>query len=50
MPNGLPELVGIRDVVNTARLTDLDLIATLSGQTLSNAFIRGVREQLVKNR
>lgn len=50
MPNGLPELVGIRDIINTARLTDLDLIATLAGQTLSNAFIRGIREQLVKNR
>ena len=50
MPNGLPELVGIRDILNTARLTDLDLIATLSGVSLSNAFVRGVREQLVKNR
>lgn len=50
MPNGLPALVGVRDILNTARLTDLDLIATLSGVTPANAFIRGIREQLVKNR
>jgi hypothetical protein len=50
MPNGLPELVGVRDIINTARLTDLDFIATLSGVTLANGFIRGIREQLVKNR
>jgi hypothetical protein len=50
MPNGLPELVGPRDIINTARLTDLDLIATLSGQTLTNAFVRAIRSQLVKNR
>src|SRR5207247_2494905 len=50
MPNGLPELVGIRDVINTTRLTDLDLIATQAGKTLTNAFIRGILEQLVKNR
>jgi len=50
MPNGLPELVGVRDIINTARLTDMDLIATLSGVTLTNGFIRGIREQLVKNR
>jgi hypothetical protein len=49
-PNGLPELVGVRDIVNTARLTDLDLIATLSGQTLTNAFTRAIRRQLVVNR
>lgn len=50
MPNGLPELVGVRDVLNTARLTDLDLITTLSGVTLTNGFTRGIRHQLVKNR
>ncbi len=49
-PNGLPELVGIRDIINTARLTDLDLIATLSGQTLTSAFVRGIRRQLSVNR
>lgn len=49
-PQGLPELVGVRDIINTARLTDLDIIATLSGATLTNAFFRGIRSQLVKNR
>lgn len=48
--NGLPELVTTRDVINTARLTDLDFITTLQGVTLTNAFFRGVRQQLVRNR
>jgi hypothetical protein len=49
-PMGLPELVGTRDIINTARLTDLDLVTTLSGVTLSTGQVRTIREQLVANR
>lgn len=49
-PMGLPELVGTRDVLNTARLTDLDIITTLAGVTPVSAQCRTIREQLVANR
>lgn len=47
---GLPELVSTRDILNTARLTDLDFIATLSGVTLNGGQVRVIKEQLVANR
>ena len=50
MPLMLPELVGIRDTLNTARLTDLVTRITLSGVTLDNGFLRTIKEQLVANR
>lgn len=51
IPNGMPELPGSRDIINTARLTDLDIISTLSsGLTLVSAQARTIREQLVPNR
>ncbi len=50
-PMGTPELVGTRDIINTARLTDLDLITTLSGVALAGTSQRRtIREQLVANR
>jgi hypothetical protein len=49
-PMGLPELVGTRDIINTARLTDMDIITTLSGVTLATGQMRTIREQLVANR
>jgi hypothetical protein len=47
---GLPELVTTRDALNTARLTDMKLIYTLSGVTLNNGNLRTIKEQLVANR
>jgi hypothetical protein len=47
---GLPELVSTRDILNTARLTDLDFVTTLSGVTLSSGQARVIKEQLVANR
>lgn len=47
---GLPELVTTRDALNTARLTDMRFIYTLSGVTLSNGNLRTIKEQLVANR
>jgi len=48
---GLPELVSNRDIINTAQLTDLFSIITLSGVTLTGTqFLRTVKEQLVANR
>jgi len=47
---GLPELVTTRDALNTARLTDMKIIYTLSGVTLTNGNLRTVKEQLVANR
>lgn len=49
-PLMLPELVGTRDALNTARLTDLFTFATLAGVTLNQAQLRTIREQLVANR
>jgi len=49
-PMMLPELVGTRDILNTARLTDMDIITTLSGVTLATGQLRTIREQLVANR
>ncbi len=47
----LPELVGTRDVLNTARLTDLQTQITLSGVTLTAPQgLRTIREQLLANR
>lgn len=47
---GLPELVTTRDALNTARLTDMKFIYTLSGVTLNNGNLRTIKEQLVANR
>lgn len=49
-PLMLPELVGTRDALNTARLTDLFTFTTLAGVTLNQAQLRTIREQLVANR
>jgi hypothetical protein len=49
-PMMLPEMVGTRDALNTARLTDLFTAITLSGVTLSNGNNRVIRESLVANR
>lgn len=49
-PLMLPELVGTRDAINTARLTDLFTFVTLSGVTLNSSQLRTIREQLVANR
>lgn len=49
-PMGLQELVGTRDIINTARLTDMDIVTTLSGLTLNAAQLRTIRFQLVANR
>jgi hypothetical protein len=47
---GLPELVSTRDILNTARLTDLDFVTTLSAVTLATGQVRVIKEQLVANR
>lgn len=48
---GLPELVSTRDIINTARVTDLFSAVRLSGVTVSGTnFLRTVKEQLVANR
>lgn len=49
-PLMLPELVGTRDALNTARLTDLFTFTTLNGVTLNLGQLRTIREQLVANR
>lgn len=49
-PLMLPELVGTRDALNTARLTDLFTFTTLAGVTLNQGQLRTIREQLVANR
>jgi hypothetical protein len=47
MGSGMPEVASSRDLINTAQLTDFEVITTVSsGVTLTNANFRAVREML----
>lgn len=43
---GFPGMLDFRDVVNSAEQTDLKLIVTTAGLTLSNAYVHVIRRQL----
>ena len=44
--SGLPELGNTRDVINTAQLTDFQIISTISAAITQPAYMRAVREML----
>jgi hypothetical protein len=44
---GILEMGNMRDVIDTARLTDMNIISTIAGSvTLTNAFVRNIKEML----
>lgn len=50
MGTGMPELGNGRDIINTASLTDFQLISTIGASITQPAYMRGVREQLAELR